>query len=397
MNDNPEYCPSLLLECALTSVKNNPSIKTGDRVLAAMSGGIDSSVMAAILHHAKLDVIGVSMQLFDKTHNTATPKSKSVGKCCTIDDFHDARRVAFEIGFPHYVINFKDKFETKVISPFIEDYINGKTPSPCIRCNQHIKFGTLLDTAAELNCSFVATGHYACITKDTRGYHLLKSRDTNKDQSYFLFTHNQKSLAQTLFPLAQFSKSEVRQLARYLGIHIADKNDSQEVCFVSDHYYDYIEQNKQLPMTTGYIRHVSGQIIGNHSGYWRFTIGQRKGIGVPYSTPLFVVRVDPITNVVWVGEKKDLFELEFLATEISWCLEPPSSNYLFCRVKIRSRSREAEATVYLLENNKARIVFNTPQMAIAPGQAVVFYHEDEILGGGWIEAKNIKQISKLFT
>jgi tRNA-specific 2-thiouridylase len=387
MNGNIGRCPSMLLELALTNIYNNHNIKAGDRILAAMSGGIDSSVMAAILHHAKLDVVGVSMQLFDKTNDIHTTNCKNDAKCCTIDDFHDARRVAFKFGFPHYVMNFENQFKDMVISPFINDYISGKTPSPCIRCNQHIKFGTLMDTATKLGCKFIATGHYARISQDINGYHLLKSSDAKKDQSYFLFTHNQKSLERTLFPLDRLSKNEVRQLAKYLEIHIADKNDSQEICFISDHYYDYINKNKQLPITTGHIRHIDGQILGNHSGYWKFTVGQRKGIGVSYPTPLFVVRTDPTTNVVWVGENKDLLELELLATGISWCLRPPQGNRLECLVKIRSRSPESTAIIQLLGNNSAKIIFNSPQRAIAPGQAAVFYSENEILGGGWIESQ----------
>lgn len=386
MNDHQDRCPSLLLECALKSITDSPHVKAGDRVLAAMSGGIDSSVMAVILKLAKLDVVGVSMQLFDKTHDSYNGESS----CCTLDDFNDARRVAFKFGFPHYVINFEKKFQETVISSFVDDYIFGKTPSPCIRCNQHIKFGTLLDTATELNCNFIATGHYARIVKDSSGYHLLKASDANKDQSYFLFTHNQKSLARTLFPLAEFSKTEVRQLARHLGIHVAEKSESQEICFISGHYYDYINQSRQLSTKIGDIRHINGKTLGSHLGYWRFTVGQRKGIGVSYPTPLFVVQVDPATNIVWVGDNENLFDTELIATEVSWCLEPLSDSCFSCRVKIRSRSQEMDANIYMIEDGKVKIVFNTPQRAIAPGQAVVFYSENEILGGGWIET-NIRK------
>ncbi len=232
----------------------------------------------------------------------------------------------------------------------------------------------------------MATGHYARITRDARGWHLRKAADAAKDQSYFLFTHDQDSLSRTLFPLAGYTKPEVRPLARELGLHLADKAESQEICFIPGRYDSYIEEVGRAPVQAGPgpIRHLDGRILGSHEGYWRFTVGQRKGIGVAYPTPLFVVRVDPASDTVWVGGEEDLLGRALTARETSWCLEAPAGP-LPCLAKIRSRGAEVEAVVEPLEGRRVRVAFREPQRAIAPGQAVVFYADDEVLGGGWIE------------
>jgi tRNA-specific 2-thiouridylase len=375
---------SLLLEHALTCLKATPGLPAGARVLCAMSGGIDSSVMAALLHRGGYEVVGVSMQLFDKSQGQTIGTTE--GKCCTLDDFQDARRVAFQMGFPHYVLDLEERFQETVIEGFVQSYLDGETPSPCIKCNQYLKFRTLLDTATDMGAAFVATGHYALITQDSQGLHLRKASDPLKDQSYFLFTHDQESLAHTLFPLSGFSKPEVRQLARDLGLHLAEKPESQEICFVTQARYDtYIEDAGRAPVQErpGRIRHVDGRVLGTHEGFWRFTVGQRKGLRIAYASPLFVVRVEPATDTVWVGGEEELLGRELTAREVTWIGAPPAGPFP-CKAKIRSRSPEVAAWVHPEPGARVRVIFDEPQRAIAPGQAVVFYAGDEVLGGGWI-------------
>lgn len=374
---------SPLMEKALASLQAHPTLRPGDRVLAAMSGGVDSSVMAALLHRTGHEVIGLSMQLFDKKTAGA-----SDGKCCTLDDFQDARRVAFELGFPHYVMDFETRFRETVIEGFIQGYLDGETPSPCIRCNQHLKFAALVERADELGAPFVATGHYAGITRDEAGWHLWKAGDPAKDQSYFLFHHTQRTLARTLFPLAGLTKPEVRALGAELGLHLADKAESQEICFVTQDRYDaFLEAEGRDPGAgAGDIRHVDGRLLGRHQGYWRYTVGQRRGLGVAFAEPLYVVRVARDTNTVWVGGEADLAGRELVARELSWVGAAPRGP-LACGAKVRSRSPEAEALVIPLADGRAKVAFAEPQRALAPGQAVVFYRDDEVLGGGWIDAR----------
>ena len=348
-----------------------------------MSGGVDSSVMAALLHRAGYEVIGLSMQLFDKKTVGA-----SDGKCCTLDDFQDARRVAFELGFPHYVMDFETRFRETVIEGFIQGYLDGETPSPCIRCNQHLKFASLVERADDLGAPFVATGHYAGISRDESGWHLRKAGDPAKDQSYFLFHHTQRTLARTLFPLSEFTKPEVRALGAELGLHLAEKAESQEICFVTQDRYDaFLEAEGRDPgVGGGDIRHLDGRLLGRHRGYWRYTVGQRRGLGVASAEPLYVVRVARDTNTVWVGAEADLLGRDLVARELSWVGAPPPGP-LACGAKVRSRSPEAEALVIPLEDGRAKVAFAEPQRALAPGQAVVFYREDEVLGGGWIDSR----------
>lgn len=369
-----------LLDRALAPLRDHPTLRPGDRIVAAMSGGVDSSVMAALLHRAGFQVMGISMQLFDKGHGDAE------GRCCTLDDFQDARRVAFEQGFPHYVVDFETRFRATVIEDFIEGYLAGETPSPCIRCNQHVKFATLLERAEALGAPFVATGHYARIARDGQRWRLFKSDDAAKDQSYFLFNHTQATLARTLFPLAHLAKPEVRELGRELGLHLAEKAESQEVCFVPGRYDAFIEAQGRAPEDRdGEIRLLDGTVVGRHRGTWRYTIGQRKGLGVAWKEPLYVVRLDREANVVWVGVDLDLGGTTLQAREVSWVDQPPAGP-LPCHARIRSRSAEAEVLVVPLEAGRVQVTFFDPQRAIAPGQAVVFYRDDEVLGGGWITA-----------
>jgi len=374
-----------LLERALREVRNRPGLEPGVRIVAAMSGGVDSSVMAALLHRAGFEVLGVSMQLFDKARRPGALDGE--GRCCTLDDFQDARRVAFEAGFPHYVVDFEARFRDTVIDSFIEGYLAGETPSPCIRCNQHVKFRTLLERAEALGAPFVATGHYARIRRDAEGFHLRKASDPAKDQSYFLFSHSQETLARTLFPLESFTKQEVRGLGRELGLHLAEKAESQEICFVTEGRYDaFIEAEGRDPgVGSGEIRHLDGGTLGRHEGYWRYTVGQRRGLGIAHGEPLYVVRTEASANLVWVGPEAALFGSECVAREVSWCGAEPSGPRC-CAAKIRSRGLEAEALVIPLSPGRVKVAFSEPQRAITPGQAVVFYSGDEVLGGGWIES-----------
>jgi tRNA-specific 2-thiouridylase len=339
--------------------------------------------MAALLNRAGYEVIGISMQLFDKR-----AVSSSDGKCCTLDDFQDARRVSYELGFAHYVMDFEARFRETVIEGFIQGYLDGETPSPCIRCNQHLKFSALMDRAAAMEASFVATGHYSSISFEGGRWHLRKATDPAKDQSYFLFHHTQATLPRTLFPLARLAKTEVRRLGAELGLHLAEKPESQEICFVTQDRYDaFLEAEGRDPgRGLGDIRHVDGHIVGRHQGYWRHTVGQRRGLGVSSSEPLYVLRTEPATNTVWVGPDSSLMASDLVARELNWVDGPPTGP-LACEARIRSRSPEAEALVIPLPDGRVKVAFAEPQRAIAPGQAVVFYRDGEVLGGGWIDGR----------
>ena len=375
------------MERVLKELRAMPGFEPGLRVVAAMSGGVDSSVMAALLHLAGCQVIGISMRLFEKS---GPDEGSAQGRCCTLDDFQDARRVAHRMGFDHYVMDFGERFRREVVDPFVASYVAGETPSPCILCNKNLKFDALLAMADEVDARFVATGHYARIKQDDRGYHLHKGTDPSKDQSYFLFTHTQSTLSRTLFPLESLPKTTVRRIAEQLGLGLGTKAESQEICFIPDDRYDrFIEASGAVPgPASGPIRHVrTGTILGLHQGYWRYTIGQRRGIGIAHAHPLYVVRTDPRTHTVWVGEDEDLLGVELVAREVSWCLAPPSDP-LTCRAKLRSRSPEVPATVEPMTSGHVRVAFPVPQRAITPGQAIVFYDGDEVLGGGWIDHVN---------
>lgn len=370
-----------LLDQALAPLKAHPTLKPGDRIAVAMSGGVDSSVAAALLHRAGYEVVGVSLQLFDKTGQG----SAAEGRCCTLDDFQDARRVAFELGFSHYVVDHEAAFRETVIEPFIEGYLAGETPSPCIRCNQHLKFGALLDRSEAMGAAFVATGHYARIAFLEGRWRLRKAADPAKDQSYYLFHQTQTTMARTLFPLGHLRKPEVRELGRELGLHLSDKSESQEICFVGAQRYDaFIEREGRAPEdAAGEIRHLDGRVLGRHEGAWHYTIGQRKGLGIAHPTPLYVSRLDHASRTVWVAEDEALGGLTLKAGELSWCDEAPAQP-LPCRARIRAHGQDAPCVVTPTESGLVEVQFDAAQRAISPGQAVVFYDEDEVLGGGWI-------------
>jgi len=346
-----------------------------------MSGGVDSSVAAALLAARGLEVIGLSMQLYDQSGQ------QTFGSCCTLDDLHDARRVADTIGIPHYTLNFERQFQDTVISNFVREYAAGRTPLPCTHCNSDVKFSTLLDRARGLGAEQVATGHYARVEQSVNGRWLLKrSADPAKDQSYFLFSLTQRQLAQAAFPVGELKKSEVRAEARRLGLTVADKPDSQEICFIPDgDYAAFVAAQDPAVARPGPIVDETGREIGSHGGVHRFTIGQRKGLGVSSQTPLYVLRIEPEAGRVTVGARASLERRSLTASEVNWIAVEAPDEWLPVSAQIRHRHAPAPGRVRALPNRRAELVFDDPQPAITPGQAVVCYDGDIVVGGGWIE------------
>lgn len=347
-----------------------------------MSGGVDSSVAAGLLVEQGHEVIGVSMQLYDQREGQA-----AFGTCCTIDDLHDARRVAARLGIPHYILNFESPFHTHVVANFVSEYVAGRTPIPCARCNSEVKFQTLLDRARGLDAGVLATGHYARIDRDDAGRARLKrGADTAKDQSYFLFSLTQEQLAQAAFPVGDLDKPAVRDHARRLGLRVADKPDSQEICFVPDgDYAGFVERHASDSPRDGQIVDRDGQVLGTHGGVHRFTVGQRKGLGLSSTTPLYVLEIRSGDAAVVVGPRDALGQTALTASDVNWIATAPPREWRPATAQIRHRHHPAPARVRALDDNRAELVFDEPQTAITPGQAVVFYDEDVVVGGGWIE------------
>lgn len=356
------------------------------RIVVAMSGGVDSSVAAALLAEQGHEVIGVSMQLYDQS-GRATDAGRSYGTCCTIDDLHDARRVASAIGIPHYILNFESQFDDAVVSNFVREYVSGRTPIPCAHCNSDLKFAALLDRAVGLGADRLATGHYARIAEGTDGrYHLRRGTDAGKDQTYFLFSLTQAQMARALFPVGSMDKDAVRACARRLGLGVAAKPDSQEICFVPDgDYAAFVEREAPELTRTGTIVNAEGRMVGTHAGVHRFTIGQRKGLGLSSTEPLYVLAIEPDEARVTVGPRAALDRRTLTASSVNWTSGSPESSWRWVTAQIRHRHPAAPARVRALEVGRAELEFGEPQSAVTPGQAVVFYDGDEVVGGGWIE------------
>lgn len=349
-----------------------------------MSGGVDSSVAAAMLVEQGYDVIGVTMQIWP---STGAPEEAFSRTCCSLSAVEDARRVAAKLGIPHYVVNFKDVFESTVIDNFIEEYRRGRTPNPCIRCNRFVKFDALLSRANSLGAEYVATGHYARILYDeSTGRRLLKrGLDHSKDQSYALYSMTQDQLAHTLMPLGGMAKDETRRLAADLGLAVATKPDSQEICFVDNRDYPgFLKSRAPETANPGPIVDTRGRIIGEHKGIAFYTIGQRKRLGVAASEPLYVVRIDAARNAIIVGSDADLYSSELIAEDVNLVSLEKLAEPIAVTAKVRYNMKDSPALLAPLAGAQAHVTFETPQRAIAPGQAVVFYTGEDVLGGGTI-------------
>lgn len=354
----------------------------GARVLAAMSGGVDSSVAAALLLEQGYEVIGVTMQLW--------PKDLPIhhdGGCCSLSAVEDARRVARILGIPYYVLNFQDLFTREVIDPFTREYLRGRTPNPCIWCNDRVKFGALLEKARELDAQYVATGHYAQVAYDLqRGRYLLKKAvDGAKDQTYALYGLTQVQLAHVLFPLGGYTKEEVRAMARERGLPVASKGESQDICFIPDRdLKGFLERRAPGAARPGPIVNRKGERLGTHQGAIRYTVGQRKGLGIAAGEPLYVLEVDAARNRLVVGTREELYGHALEVEALNWVAVPGLEGPVEAQAKIRYRAPEAPVLIEPLTADRARVRFREPQRAITPGQAIVFYQEDRVLGGGVI-------------
>jgi len=363
-------------------------------IAVAMSGGVDSSTVAAMLRAEGHTVVGLTMQLWNQRRLAGREgmPEQAQGRCCSIDDVYDARRVAEDLGIPYYVVNHEERFEQDVVRPFVQEYLSGRTPIPCSLCNNHLKFDQLLVTARQIGADLLATGHYARCEFDAESnrWLLLRAADTAKDQTYFLFGLTQEQLSRTRFPLGHMNKPHVRELARQHGLALAEKPDSQEICFVpGGDYKRFIDayladQGEALPDTSGELVTADGKVLGRHEGVHNFTVGQRKGLGVATGSPLYVIHINGEKGQVTVGGTDDLSSRQLVARQMNWIAIDELRAPMRVHAKIRHRHEPAAATMENAANGETLITFDQPQRAVTPGQAVVFYDGDIVVGGGWI-------------
>lgn len=363
-------------------------------IAVAMSGGVDSSTVAALLVRQGHRIVGMTMQLWNQRRLPELSTEGATGRCCSLDDVYDARRVAEQLGVPYYVVNFERQFEDQVVKPFVAEYLAGRTPVPCTLCNNYIKFDRFLEMADAAGADQIATGHYARVRRNAKSgrYELLRGVDHAKDQTYFLFGLTQPQLARTLFPLGHLTKPEVRELASSMDLAVAVKADSQEICFVPNGDYAafmsaYLKETGIEPARTeGEIVSEDGRVLGRHEGVHRFTIGQRKGLGIAAAEPLYVIATDPQTQRVVVGSNDGLLRERCFVKDINWISIASADGPLHAQVKIRNKHAPAPATLQTAgDAARVEVVFDEPQRAVTPGQGAVFYDGDIVLGGGWIE------------
>ncbi|MFC6644033.1 tRNA 2-thiouridine(34) synthase MnmA [Granulicella cerasi] len=372
----------------------NTTAAPAETIAVAMSGGVDSSAVAAMLAAQGHRIVGLTLQLWNQRRlagREGMPESVQ-GRCCSIDDVYDARRVAEQIGIPYYLVNAQERFEDEVVRPFVDEYLAGRTPIPCTLCNNHLKFDQLLITARGIGADKIATGHYARNRFDAERGRWVMSRpaDKSKDQTYFLFGLTQDQLAHTLFPLGEMEKPAVRAMAADQGLELAQKPDSQEICFIPGGSYSQFlsayldEQGREMPASAGELVSTSGEVLGQHEGIHAFTVGQRKGLGISAPNPLYVLKIHPDSHRVEVGEDEQLYSRTLHANRLNWVSLAEPTEPIRVTIKIRHRHEPAAATLRVTGPDTVEATFDEPQRAITPGQSAVFYQGDEVTGGGWI-------------
>ena len=369
-------------------------MSTSETIAVAMSGGVDSSTVAAMLKSEGYNLVGLTLQLWNQRRLAGRPgmPETSEGRCCSLDDVYDARRVAEHLGIPYYVVNQQDRFEHDVVQPFVQEYLSGRTPVPCTLCNNHLKFAQLLDTARQIGAERIATGHYARNEYDpVRDRWILKRpADASKDQTYFLFGLTQQQLSRSLFPLGGYRKPDVRSIAEQQGLALANKPDSQEICFIPGGDYKQFldaylaDRGETMPDTSGDLVTTAGEVVGHHEGIHNFTVGQRKGLGMATGSALYVIGINGADRKIVVGSSEDLTSKTLRANRLNWISILRVEGAMRLQVKIRHRHEAAWASLEMSGEDVVTVTFDQPQRAVTPGQAAVFYDGDEVAGGGWI-------------